>query len=197
MIEIAAPLSPPRFHPFIENVWPILVRTGFTPGQKPGRRGELRWPHLNVSHDARRLHSTGHVHSITPDVVVRFPGSNYSCQHSTFIQTYSEVKIIRRERFQHCIIFNCVVYQASSVFVGCSITPLWICLVSNTFCYQTTCFRNKQNTAQRISWVRLNGFFLSDFQLQQLTCNAKPRKLLQQIKAWYVPMRSMKLLNDW
>lgn len=50
-------------------------------------------PYLDVTHDPCGLHATGHIHSVAPDVIVRLPGTNHSCQHPPFIQTWGEEEV--------------------------------------------------------------------------------------------------------
>ena len=50
-------------------------------------------PYLDVTHNPCGLHATGHIHSVAPDVIVRLPGANHSCQHPPFIQTWGEEEV--------------------------------------------------------------------------------------------------------
>lgn len=44
--------------------------------------------HLDVSHHSGRFHSASDIHSVAPDVVVRFTSSDHSSQNSSLIQTW-------------------------------------------------------------------------------------------------------------
>ncbi len=46
--------------------------------------------HLDVSHHPCGLHATGHIHSVSPDVKMRFTGPDNTSQNAPFIQPYGE-----------------------------------------------------------------------------------------------------------
>lgn len=69
--------------------------------QLEGRQGSVEWPypcphppclqpgsHLDLAENSRALHAAGHIHRVSPDVVLRLLRPNHPCYHWPVVQPY-------------------------------------------------------------------------------------------------------------
>lgn len=49
-----------------------------------------RFTYLYFTHLSTTIHSTGHINCVPPDIILRFPSTNYSGSYSTMIQTWKQ-----------------------------------------------------------------------------------------------------------